>query len=757
MSASNNTSKILATSQQTRFYINENDASREIDFKSVAISIVSDNKTGSSGTLTTKSRAKVKADSQEILTNAHLRVKSGIHYGFVGRNGTDKSTILRALADKLIPGLHKMNLRIAALQQVGEGEEIRPQQDQPSRTSSSLTVLEMVVKGDPYRNTVEADSEAFSRAINSSDPLLPVKTYRQHQLSLGKLDLVEVQKEASLRSGARGFDVRKRLLPEHEQRVDELQRRYDQVCSAASEIQASEIEADTQQALLLHGELQAKLDDLGRVQDLESKAKQVLTGLGFKEKQWTQTYGNLSGGWKMRCMLAATLVRKADLLILDEPTNYLDLLGILWLQSYLIDMEISAPDTAVIVVSHDRDFINATCSELIMLRDKDLSYFQGNLDSYDKSTRREILRLTRMKDAKDKQRSHMEKTIAENMKQGKKSGDDNKIRQAKSRQHKLDDRMGLEVSAKGTRFKLNRDLPGYHADGKRAAIEIPKTEATIKMLFPPAPDLRFPGSLLSLENASLKYKSAAKPTLEGVNIVVHPGDRIGIVGLNGAGKSTLVQMLLGKLPLSSGTMASHPRLKVGYYSQHAVDVLVQAAKAEPSRTPLGYVLQLATESTNVSMDEGESRKLLGSMGLPGRTASDTPIMKLSGGQLVRLALSIMLMDPPHVFVLDEPTTHLDFATVDALAGALKAYDGAIVLVTHDRFFVRTVVEGQPMLKGGDDNGSDSDEDEDEDNENGVERRRIVYEVRASKAIKKEGGMGDWETALEKRLQKLQIT
>ena len=168
---------------------------------------------------------------------------------------------------------------------------------------------------------------------------------------------------------------------------------------------------------------------------------------------------NLSGGWQMRSMLASVLIQDADVMILDEPTNFLDLLGIIWLQRYLMDLRTSSPKT-VVVVSHDRDFIDNVCEEIIILKNKTLQYFDGNLSTYEEDLKLRRKNLMQMKESQGKQIAHMEKTIAANIKAGKKHGDDNKLRQAVSRRKKIEDRMGIQANDKGGRFKLSRDHAG---------------------------------------------------------------------------------------------------------------------------------------------------------------------------------------------------------------------------------------------------------------------------------------------------------
>ena len=362
--------------------------------------------------------------------------------------------------------------------------------------------------------------------------------------------------------------------------------------------------------------------------DIEQQARQILIGLGFKEAWFTKPFSDLSGGWRMRCMLASVLIQNPDVMILDEPTNFLDLLGVVWLQNYLQQLRDSS-ETTVVLVSHDRDFINAVCEEIMILKDQKLTYFRGNLSAYEKDFEEQKLYWGRMKEAQERQAAHMEATIRENIKVGKKTNDDNKLRQAKSRQKKVDDRMGIQVSHNGGRFKLNRDLVGWHLNA-RAEIEVPTDERGASMRLPDASELRFPGPLISLEGILFRYKNNEAPVLNGIDFVVHMGDRVGIMGLNGSGKSTLVRLLAGSMLPTKGKLTTHSRLKLGYYAQHSIDELQERGQADPGLTALG----LMTKEVDGAFNEGEIRGLLSSMGLQGRIVSDVPVSRLSGGQLV---------------------------------------------------------------------------------------------------------------------------
>lgn len=478
-----------------------------------------------------------------------------------------------------------------------------------------------------------------------------------------------------------------------------------------------------------------------RIADIESRAKNILTGLGFTEDRMTKPIASMSGGWHMRASLATALLQEADIMILDEPTNFLDLLGIIWLQRHLQALEDTKekPPTLV-VVSHDRDFIGL-CTDLLILKDKQLTYFHGDLPTFEASQAERKLWLRKMKDAQDKQKAHIEKTIQQNMKAGKANDDQNKIRQAKSRQKKIDDRWGMQVNARGGRFKLNRELVGYFLTS-REDVDVPPEERPVVMTLPEPPDLRFPGSLLSLEGASYRYSAATPLVVQGVDLTVGMGDRIGILGLNGSGKSTLIKLLVEESRPTAGSVTAHPRLKMGYYSQHAVEGLKALGLAEPELTALA----LLTRDVDGGLGEGEIRGLLGELGLPGRIASDVPVCKLSGGQLVRCELARLLWRRPHCLVLDEVTTHLDYETVTALRIALDHWEGAVVLVSHDRWFMRGAVEGNLDDDGDGSEGGEAAEE--------TPRRRLMYRLKGGQMTVLESGVDEFERLMEKRAGKL---
>lgn len=730
--AAESVATILCTAKQTRFNIDSSNY-RELDIDGLNIVVTSGEKASKSEKSSSKSKGKAKSDGLEILSNAKLRLKEGQRYALVGRNGTGKSTLLKAIAQKLIPGIPE-DSRIALLQQtkLTESEDDRTTEE----SSGKGSVLQEVIERATARSVVEQEIKVLSEAVNASDPYAPVRALRN--LKHGKLQqrLFLVDKEARLRSGARGLQARKALVA-FEKIVADSQALLDQ---PDDEVSAEALQAETQEAADMLADLQSQIEP-SRLAQIEIQARNILTGLGFTEAYWEKPLSSLSGGWHMRTALASALLQEADIMILDEPTNFLDLLGIVWLQRYLLSLADKEKPPTLILVSHDRDFISL-CTDLIILKDKQLTYFHGDIQTYERSQSERRQWLTKMKEAQDKQRAHIEKTIAQNLKAGKANDDQNKIRQAKSRQKKLDDRWGMQVSAKGTRFKLNRDLVGFFLTS-REGIDIPPEQRPVVISLPEPPELRFPGSLISLEKASYRYSPKAPLILQDVTLTVGMGDRIGILGLNGAGKSTLIKLLVGESAPTSGTLTTHPRLRMGYYSQHAVEELKNIGRSEQGITSLA----LFTKEVEGALNEGEIRGLLGTLGLPGRLASDVPISKLSGGQLVRCQLARLFWKHPQCLILDEVTTHLDYETVTALREALNEWEGAVVLVSHDRWFMRGAIEGQV-----EDDGDDDDEDDDEEEE--AKRRRIVYRLKGGALTELKDGVEGFSRIVEKRVKNL---
>lgn len=613
-----------------------------------------------------------------MLTHTTLHLVEARHYVLVGRNGTGKSTLLQAIGDGLIPGI-PWSTKVLLLGQTRLNDE-----EEVGRSRAAETVLQYVVRSDRVRERYMREAEMLNEAIeNSRDVMALVRAYRRIQTERLALKLKEAHQIAERRSGARGKAARKELI--------RLEERYEQsrmgVDEEENDVDPTRLSEDTQAAADMLSSVQAFLETTSAAA-AEARARRVLLGLGFKEDRIDKPRSQLSGGWQTRCELACTLTQHADVLLLDEPTNFLDLPSIIWLQDYINSMK----GTTVLITTHDRDFGDAVAEELILVRNQVLETFRGNLSLYEREKWKKIHYLTKMKDAKEKQKKHIEKAVAGNIKAAKDKGDDKKLKQAASKQKKLEERWGLQVGLTGGRFKINRDLGGYHLS-RRAEIVVPDFDPPVKLSFPRQPsDIRFPGALVSMEKVTFVYPGSKQaPTLTDISLTIHPRTRTGLAGLNGSGKTTLVSLIMGSsdaegLVPTAGVITRHVRAKIGRFSQQSVEELTAFASATPKLTALQYVM----DACGTKVEERDARQMLGSLGLQGQTVSDVPLNLLSGGQKVRVVLAKLLWPPPQLLILDEVTTHLDADTILGLVLALRGYDGALLVVTHDRFFMRYV-------------------------------------------------------------------
>ncbi|KAH7119710.1 ABC transporter ATP-binding protein uup-1 [Dendryphion nanum] len=715
---------ITVTAQQSRYALDAIDApaSKEILVKDLSISVA----------------------NRELLSHAQLHLVEGRHYVLVGRNGTGKSTLLKAIGEGLVPGI-PWSTRILLLGQTHETLE----ENLSGLKLEEETVLQYVVRSDRVRERYVREAKILSDAIDNPNPMAPVKAYRQLNHERLEMQLKEAHRIAERRSGARGKLARKDLI-KFEVRVEESKAKLEQDESA---VDASALSAETQAAADFLANVQSTLE-LMDASDAELKARAVLLGLGFKDDKIDRPMSELSGGWKTRCELACALSQYADVLLLDEPTNFLDLPSIIWLQDYIRDLK----RTTVLITTHDKYFGDAVAEELLVLRNQTLEKFRGTLSLYERERHKKARYLTKMKEAQDKQKKHMEKSVQNNLKAAREKGDDKKLKQAASRRKKLDERMGMEVGLNGGRFKLNRDLAGYHVTN-RAEIDIPDFDPPVLLTFPKQPpDLRFPGALVSLEKVSFAYpKRKTTPILADVDLTIHPGARIGLAGLNGSGKTTLVSLVMGSgegagaLTPTKGSITRHPRAKFGRYSQQSVEEVTAIARQKPTLTALGHLM----EYCGSEMTEKDGRQLLASLGLQGAVVSDVPLGLLSGGQKVRLALAKLLWPPPQLLILDEVTTHLDADTILGLVNGLRQYDGALVVVTHDRFFMRTVIEGTSpyKLNPGALADEDPEEESSDDDEAGADAGTVYRLVKGSLKVVA-GGMEAYEEIASRTAAKL---
>jgi ATP-binding cassette subfamily F protein 3 len=419
------------------------------------------------------------------------------------------------------------------------------------------------------------------------------------------------------------------------------------VMAADKERAALMLEAETATDPERIADIQMRLVDIN-AHSAEARASSILAGLGFDQEAQLRPASSFSGGWRMRVALASVLFAEPDLLLLDEPTNYLDLEGTLWLEDY-----IRRYPYTVIIISHDRDLLNNAVNAIVHLDQKKLTFYRGGYDQFVRQKAENDELQTKAKVKNDAARKHLQSFI------DRFKAKASKAKQAQSRVKALE-RMGTVSSV---------------------------IEDNVQPITFPEPAKQPASPIIAIDGGSVGYEPG-DPILKGINLRIDNDDRIALLGSNGNGKSTFAKFISGRLAPETGDLRIAPSLKIGFFAQHQLDDLV------PEESAVEHVRKLMPQAP-----EAKVRARVAQMGLATEKMA-TAAKDLSGGEKARLLMGLAAFHAPNLLILDEPTNHLDIDSRHALIEALNGYDGAVILISHDRHLIEATVDRLWLVNNG---------------------------------------------------------
>lgn len=408
-----------------------------------------------------------------------------------------------------------------------------------------------------------------------------------------------------------------------------------------AELAKADAVGDGMKSAKIHSEL-----EVAGAYTIKSRAGALLTGLGFQTSDFDKPTKDFSGGWRMRLNLAQALICPSDLLLLDEPTNHLDLDTVMWLEDWL-----KAYQGTLLIISHDRDFLDNICTHIIHMENKKLNSYTGNFSSFEIERAQKLALQKAMYEKQQTKLAHMQAFV---------------------------DRFRYKAT------KAKQAQSRIKAMEKMERIVQAQVDSPFSFEFFDSEEL--PQTLVRMEQLNAGYGSTV--ILNDIKLNLVPGSRIGLLGRNGAGKSTFIKTIAGEIPPINGTISLAKGIKVGYFAQHQLEYL------DPLGTPLSHITRLSPNTKEL-----ELRSFLGGFGFSGDKALDN-VNHFSGGEKARLVLALIVWQKPNLLLLDEPTNHLDLQMREALIIALSDFKGALIVVSHDRHLLRTTTNEFYMVSEG---------------------------------------------------------